>query len=316
MSQQDYWNKLASYWRGRFSERIQKIPLDAGASCPNRDGMLSHQGCVFCNPIGSGSGLGIAGLSLEAQWEHWRSHYLNSGKSKRFIAYLQSFSNTYGTLERFASILKELQDLPDIMGLSVGTRPDCVDDAKLELLARQPFEELWLELGAQSSNNTTLQRINRGHTREDTEQAVRLAAAHGLQVCLHLMAGLPGETKQDFLQSILWANSLPIRGIKLHNLYISQHSPLAKWHAAGQYQPLSQVAYVDMATEALLMLRPDIIVHRATAAPAPGELLLPEWANRNWETESLIVRRLKAEKKYQGDTWRKQQNEATDGTIF
>ena len=303
MSQHDYWNKLASHWRGKYAERIQKIPLDAGASCPNRDGTLSRSGCLFCNPEGSGSGLGLSGLGLEAQWLHWRAHYLHKGKSRLFIAYLQSFSNTYGPIERLAEVLESLHKLPDMIGLSVGTRPDCIDPAKVQLLAAQPWPELWLELGAQSCHNDTLKRINRGHSRECTEEAVNMAANQGLQVCLHLMAGLPGETKSAFLDSVRWANTLPIQGVKLHNVYISHNSPLAAEHTQGLYTPLEQAAYVDMAAEALCLLRPDIIVHRATAAPAPGELLLPDWANRNWHTENLIVQRLKAANKHQGNDW-------------
>lgn len=162
------WHTLAAYFRRKYGMRVQKIPLDAGSACPNRDGLLSTQGCIFCNALGSGSGLGGRGLSLAAQWQAWRQKYHAEDPDRLFLAYLQSFSNTYGSLERLQDLLRAVAALPDCRGLAVGTRPDCLSPAKLDALLRAGAEagvaEIWLELGLQSAHDATLARINRGHT--------------------------------------------------------------------------------------------------------------------------------------------------------
>ena len=191
------WNTFTVHLRQRFGQRVQKIPLDAGASCPNRDGTLSRAGCTFCNAIGSGSGLGLAGMNLPAQWEHWREHFRKSNRASLFLAYLQSFSNTYGPASRLAAMLEIFRTLPDLAGVSVGTRPDCLDPEKMAILGAAPWKEKWLELGVQTLNDATLRRINRGHDAAASAKAIELAEKTDVQVCAHLMLGLPGETPDD-----------------------------------------------------------------------------------------------------------------------
>ena len=148
------WHTLAAYYNQRYGSRVQKIPLDAGASCPNRDGTLSFSGCMFCNANGSGSGRAKQGDSLLQQWNYWRSIYLRDDPNTRFIAYLQSFSNTYGPSERLQQLLQTVRQLPGCFGIAVGTRPDCLDDEKLDLLAALDCD-LWLELGLQTVHDQT-----------------------------------------------------------------------------------------------------------------------------------------------------------------
>lgn len=272
------WNDLSSHLRRRFGRKVQKIPLDAGATCPNRDGTLSHSGCTFCNEVGSGSGLRSQGLNIAAQWNHWRAHFLNTGRAALFLAYLQSFSNTYGPAERLRGLLEELRGLPDLVGCSVGTRPDCLDAEKAALLADAPGSENWVELGVQTFNDATLRRINRGHDAACSERAVRLIARAGVQVCAHLIAGLPGETGQDFLASVRRLNDLPAAGVKFHNLFVCRNTPLEHELRQGLYRPLEQQAYVDLVTEALELLRSDLVVHRVVADPTAQELIAPEWS--------------------------------------
>lgn len=273
------WNALAAHFKRRFGQRAQKIPLDAGATCPNRDGALSRAGCTFCNAIGSGSGLAGQGMSLAEQWALWRAHFLASGKAALFLAYFQSFSNTYGPAARLARLLDELDGLPDLVGLSVGTRPDCVDAEKARLLAAAPWPETWLELGVQTLNDETLRRINRGHDAAASLRAIDLAASAGrVQVCAHLMIGLPGETPDDVLATVERLNATPVHGVKLHNVYVCRGTALEREFLAGDYRPPERAAYVNLAVEALARLRPDIVVHRVVADPAPGELRAPDWA--------------------------------------
>ncbi len=271
------WHTLAAYYNRRCGSRVQKIPLDAGASCPNRDGTLSISGCTFCNADGSGSGRAKQGYSLLRQWNFWRAAYLRDDPNTRFVAYLQSFSNTYGPSERLQQLLQTVRRLPGCFGVSVGTRPDCLDDEKLDLLAGLDCD-LWLELGLQTAHNATLARINRGHTAASSEKAVRMAAERGIAVCAHLMAGLPGEEERHFLQSLDWALSLPISGLKFHNVYVPKGTALARQYAAGQYRPLWRDEYVDLLCAALPRVSSRIVIHRLQSDPAPGELLAPTWA--------------------------------------
>lgn len=297
------WNRLADYFMHKYGERVRKIPLDAGFSCPNRDGSLSRSGCIFCNEQGSGTGLGLAGLSLAEQWAERTAPLLARG-TRRFVAYLQSFSNTYGPIERLAAALDELKGLPGLTGLAVGTRPDCVDAEKLALIARacaaEGWTERWMEYGVQSCHDATLQRINRGHGRAEAEAAIALARAAGLDVCLHLIAGLPGEGPGEFLQSVRWASAQPIQGIKFHALYVCQGTALARMYEEGDYTPLAQDEYVESLAEALTLLRPDIIVQRLGGDPAPGELLAPAWAASGRESLNALGAELKRRDAWQG----------------
>lgn len=297
------WNRLSDYFFHRFGARVRKIPLDAGFSCPNRDGTLSARGCIFCNERGSGTGLGQAGLSLAAQWAE-RTGPLLAGGTGLFLAYLQSFSNTYGPIERLAAVLEELRGLPGLVGLAVGTRPDCADDPKLALIARvcaeEGWPERWMEFGVQSVNEATLRRINRGHGRDAAETAIAAAKRAGLKVCVHLIAGLPGEDKADFLESAAWVSAMPVDGVKFHGLYVCRGTALADLYARGEYKPLAQAEYVDWLADALPLLRPEIVVQRLSGDPAPGELLAPDWAGRSRDTLNRILAELIRRDAWQG----------------
>lgn len=295
---QDIWNTFSSALRQRFGQRVQKIPLDcgdAGSTCPNRDGTLSHTGCVFCNPLGSGSGLGMGGLSLAGQWEQWRNHFLSAGRASLFLAYLQSFTNTYGPASRFAAVLDQLRPLPDMVGLCVGTRPDCMDAEKAALISSMNCPETWLELGVQSFHDATLVRINRGHTAAQSESAILNAHKARLKVCAHLIAGLPGESPEDFLHSVRRLNELPVQGVKFHNLYVCHHTPLEREYLAGRYTPLTQTQYIELMVEALHTVRPDMLIHRVAADPAEGELVAPLWALDKHLTQIAIEKALRAQ---------------------
>ncbi|MCD7985149.1 MAG: TIGR01212 family radical SAM protein [Desulfovibrio sp.] len=298
------WHTLAAYFRRNYGTRVQKIPLDAGSACPNRDGLLSTQGCVFCNALGSGSGLGAHGLSLAEQWRAWRRRYDATDPDCRFLAYLQSFSNTYGSLERLQTLLREAAALPGCRGLAVGTRPDCLSPEKLDVLALAGrgtgLAEIWLELGLQSAHDPTLARINRGHTAACSEKAVTEAAGRGLLVCGHLMAGLPGEGEADFLASVDWAASLPLHGLKLHNVYVPEGTELARQYRAGNYLPLERDEYVDLLCAALPRIPSRLVMHRLQSDPAPGELVAPAWAARKRPLLGDLLRALDARDLWQG----------------
>lgn len=286
---------LAEHWRERFGCRVQKAPLDAGFTCPNRDGSISSRGCVFCNERGSGTGLGARGLSLSGQWDAIVPNLKRKYKTSAFVAYLQSFSNTYGPVERLVRVVGEVRRLPGIRGLCIGTRPDCIDDAKLGVLAGAGFDELWLEMGLQSANDDTLKRINRGHDSACFARACRMAEERGVAVCAHLIAGLPGEGPEDFLRSVDFIASLPVQGVKFHNLYVCRGTALAAMWECGELPLPSREEYAAWVSEALDRLAPGTVVHRLVSDPGPDELLAPAWSADKQPTLSLIESRLLAE---------------------
>lgn len=297
------YHSLAHHLCQRFGERVQKIPLDAGSTCPNRDGTLSSNGCTFCNPIGSGTGMDASGYNLESQWLHWQVRLKKRYKAKLFLAYLQSFTNTHGPVERLAALLDSLKDLPGLVGLCLGTRPDCLDAKKLDLIAAFPAPEIWLDLGLQSASDATLEAINRGHDSAAFATAVRMAATRGIQVCAHVIAGLPGESRTDFLHTIDFLNNLPVAGIKFHNLYVCRGSTLAKTWKSGDYEPLGFDSYIDWLVRALTQLRPEIVVHRLNGDPRPEELLAPAWAANKNRILHALHSRMEETNIWQGKTF-------------
>ena len=292
------WHTLGTYFRRARGRRVQKIPLDANSGCPNRDGTLSREGCIFCSERGSGSGLGA--LDFETQWQRWHSMYVHTDPDRDFMAYLQSFSNTYGPASRLKSLLEKAAALPGCTGLSIGTRPDCLDDEKLDLIAALELPEIWLELGLQSADDAALTRINRRHSARQGEYAVQAAAARGIKVCVHLMAGLPGEGENAFQRSVEWAAAMPIAGLKLHNTYVCRGTKLEEMYLNGEYSPLCRDEYVDMLCSALPVIPSHIVMHRLTGDPAPGELSAPEWAERKRPLLTDLHRAMTARGLWQG----------------
>lgn len=299
--------QLATYFRYRFGERVQKIPLDAGATCPNRDGTLSRAGCIFCNPSGSGSGMGLQGMNLNDQWDAWYNKYTRSQNARLFIAYLQSFSNTYGPAEKLSENLTSIASLQGVMGVSIGTRPDCVDAEKLDIIAKQDLDEIWLELGLQSAHDRTLSLINRGHTYEDFVQAVTLAAERGIKVCAHLIAGLPNETTEDFLRTVEMVSELPVRGIKFHSLYVADDTVLAKMWRSGEYTPMTEEEFIDAIARAVPKVPSTVVIQRLTGDALDGELLAPNWGI----AKRALVDKIMAEL-VERDTWQGKEVDAPE----
>lgn len=269
---------LSGYLQARFGERIQKITLDAGLTCPNRDGRVGRGGCIYCNARGSGTGAASQGQSITAQLQAGMERLRRRYGAQKFIAYFQSFSNTYGPLPLLQSLYEEALAFPQVVGLSIGTRPDCLTPEVLELLASWRSRALiWLELGLQSAHDRTLALINRGHDVACFVRGVELAVSYGLEVVAHVILGLPGEGREEMLATARFLGRLPLAGVKIHLLYVIRGTRMAELLAAGAYRPLARQEYVDLVVDFLELLPPELVIHRLTGDPHPQELLAPSW---------------------------------------
>ncbi len=240
------------------------------------------------------------GLSLAEQYMLLRERAMRRRPQARFMAYLQSFSNTYGPASRLRTLVTELTDLPDLVGLAIGTRPDCLDEEKLDILKTAPMGEIWLDLGLQSANDRTLARINRGHDAKSFATWTQKANACGLKVCAHVITGLPGEVLADFEQTMAFVNMLPVAGIKIHNLFVCRGTALEKEWRSGTLRLLSREGSLAWLVRGLSLLRPDMVIHRLNGDPRAEELVAPGWAAEKQTFLAAVKKRLQDEDIWQG----------------
>ncbi len=290
-----------TYLKQRFGCRVQKIAIDAGFSCPNRDGTLSSCGCMYCDKKGSGTGAAARGQSIGQQIQLGKARLAVRYKANKFLAYFQAFTNTYSPCDILQKRYDEALADADIVGLAIGTRPDCVDEKKLGLIQRYTATHMvWMEYGLQSMHNRTLQTINRGHTFGDFVRAVDMTQGRNILICAHVILGLPGESKQDVLGTASTIADLGIHGIKIHSLYVLHGTPLAHLYKAGGFTVLDQDTYVEWVVGFLEHLGPEVIIQRLTGDPNPSTLVAPAWALQKQDTLSLIRKALKDRNTCQG----------------
>lgn len=301
MDQSKRYSDYNSYLRDLFGERVQKIAVDAGLTCPNRDGTLSSKGCIYCNAKGSGTGAFAQGMGIRAQIEAGKIPTMKKYKAKKFLAYFQSFTNTYTSVETMREMYDAAFSCEGVVGMAVGTRPDCVDEHKLDLIGSYAQKYLvWLEYGLQSVHDTTLAFINRGHTLKDFENAVAMTRGRGIQICAHVILGLPGETRDMMLDTARYLANSGIHGVKIHLLYVIKGTPLDRLFLAGEYQPMTQPEYVETVCDFLALLPEPMVIQRITGDPHGSELRSPAWAGRYRETFNLIQQTLERRDTFQG----------------
>ena len=295
------YNDLNTYLRNIFGYRVQKITIDAGLTCPNRDGSISHGGCIYCNIRGSGTGAYAKGLSVTRQLTIGKKSLSKRYKAKKFIAYFQSFSNTYAPLQKLKRLYDEALSVEDIVGLSIGTRPDCVDEAVLDLLQQYAGHHLiWIEYGLQSARDETLAFINRGHDVQCFKDAVEKTKNRGIKICAHVILGLPHETRQDMMHTATTIATLGIDGVKLHLLYVVKGTALEAIYRKGEFKCLEQSAYVDLVCDFLERIPAEMVIQRLTGDPHRKELVAPQWALKKTETFNLIQQTLEKRDSWQG----------------
>ncbi|MDT3845429.1 MAG: TIGR01212 family radical SAM protein [Vibrio anguillarum] len=283
-------NTIGQDLQRRYGEKVHKLTLHGGFSCPNRDGTIGRGGCTFCN-VASFADEETQAQSIEQQLTE-RAGEIK--RAKKYLAYFQAYTSTYAEVQVLKNMYQQALQSADIVGLCVGTRPDCVPDAVLDLLAdyvRQGFE-IWLELGLQTANNQTLKRINRGHDFECYALIAERARALGIKVCTHLIVGLPKETRTDNLQTLKQVLTVGTDGIKLHGLHIVEGSTIAKAWRAGKLQAPTLEEYVSIASELIQMTPPEIIYHRVSSAARRPTLLAPLWCENRWLAMTEIGRAL------------------------
>jgi radical SAM protein (TIGR01212 family) len=291
-----------SYLREIFGERVQKIPLDAGFTCPNRDGTISRGGCIYCDCRGSGSGAMVQrGESLDEQIVRGMNWAGKKYGASKFIAYFQAFTNTYAPVAQLRDLYDRALNHEGMVGLSVGTRPDCLDEEILGLLAAYKEKVIvWLELGLQSAHDSTLLKINRGHDVACFDRAVAGARAKGLNVCAHVILGLPGENREMMMETARHLGDLAVEGVKIHALYVVEGTPLAEIHEHGEYRCLEWEEYADLLLDFLERLPPAMVIQRLTGDPMSAELVAPLWVREKTKTLNLIAKRFEERDSWQG----------------
>ena len=290
---------LNTYFRQRFGERVHKLTVDAGLTCPNRDGSLGEGGCIYCNTRGSGTGSHKRGLTITEQILAAKGPVAKRFKAKKFVVYFQSFSNTYAPIDKLQAMYDEALSIPDVIGLTIGTRPDCVSEEVLSIL--QDYAQkytIWIEYGLQSAHDDTLKMINRGHDVAAFENAVLATAGRGIHICTHAILGLPGETVQHIRATADYIANLPIDGLKLHLLYVVRGTAMEELYRSGQYECLAQHQYADWVCDFIERTSKQVVIQRLTGDPHRQELIAPQWALQKDHTLNLIKQKL-----IDRDTW-------------
>ena len=299
------YNSFVGYFKRKYGERLQKIVLDAGFTCPNRNGKVGRGGCTYCDNAAFHPSYSTAGKSLHQQMDEGiEFHKVRYRTTEHYLAYFQAFSNTYAPLERLKELYEEALEHPDVVGIVIGTRPDCVDEEKLDYIAELAKKHVVIvEYGIESCYDQTLLRINRGHDFETARKAVEMTARRGIDVGAHFILGLPGETKQMMLDSCELINALPIKSVKFHQLQIVKGTRMEKEYAEcpEDFERFSLEEYLDFFTDMLERLRPDLFIERFVGEVPPRFVNETPWGLiRNVELLRLLEKRLEERNTWQG----------------
>lgn len=292
---------LDVFLQEQFHEKVYKVSLDGGFTCPNRDGSLDTRGCIFCSAGGSREFAGDRHLSISRQLDLQIEALQKKRPVRKFIAYFQAFTNTYAPADRLEALYREAMDHPGIAALSVATRPDCLPPPVLDLLARLNREKpVWVELGLQTAHEDTAAYIRRGYPLSCFEDAVMRLQEKGLDTIVHTILGLPGESRERMLDTIRYINRLPVRGIKLQLLHVLAGTDLAADYRRGRFRVLTFEEYIDLLIRCLEELRPDIVIHRLTG-DGPKELLIaPLWSRAKRKVLNTLHREMALCRTWQG----------------
>lgn len=290
---------LNEYLKEKFGERTLKICVDGGFTCPNRDGKVGYGGCIYCSEQGSGE-LITCKASIEEQVKHYFTTY-RAQRANKFIVYFQNFTNTYDTIENLKKKYDSALIDERIVGLEVGTRPDCVNEEVAKLLAS--YKEKYyvcVELGLQTSNDEIGKIINRGYTSKHFTQAVEILNKYGIDVVAHIMVGLPNETKKDIEDTINFVNNHKLQGVKIHSTYVVENTKLAEMYKNGEYKALDLDDYIETLIDIMVHLNPNFIIHRISGDAPKDILVAPYWNKHKMWILHGFEKRFKARDLWQG----------------
>lgn len=301
-----YWNEkryysLDYYLKQTFGEKIYRIALNGGMTCPNRDGTLDNRGCIFCSAGGSGDFASPASMSITEQISYGKEKLMKKFPCRHFIAYFQAYTNTYAPISHLRRIFTEAIEHPDIVALSIATRPDCLDGEILALLAElNHIKPVWIELGLQTIHPQTAAFIRRGYEYDCFAQAVTLLHEQQIPVITHLILGLPGEDRSMILESVKTVAALNVEGVKLQLLHVLKDTDLADYYENTGFHVFTLEEYVELVIDCLEYLPQDIVVHRLTGDGPKDLLIAPMWSTRKRSVLNLIHRRLQERDTFQG----------------
>lgn len=296
-------NDFPSYFRRKFKERIQKVSIDAGFTCPNRDGSKGVGGCTYCNNKSFNPDYCTPVKSIRVQVEEGIDFFHAKYKSQKYLAYFQAYSNTYGDLDQIKALYEEALEHEKVVGLVIGTRPDCVNQDilnYLETLAKDYY--IGIEYGIESANDKALEAINRGHTYAEAEAAILNTANRGIHIGAHLVNGLPFDTKESMLEHAVRLSKLPIEALKLHQLQILNHTVMAKEYEENpeRFYLFEMDEYLDFMVDVIERIHPEVKLERFINQAPPGWVIAPKWGVKNYQFVNLLDKKLKERDTWQG----------------
>lgn len=298
------YTSLSDELKREYGTKVYKIALDAGCTCPNRDGTLDTRGCIFCSEGGSGEFASDRNLSINEQIEQGKNRLSRKIRDGKYIAYFQSFTNTYGPIETLEKRFFEAADHPDIAVISIATRPDCLPDEVLDLLTRlKRVKPVWVELGLQSIHAETAEFIRRGFDLKCFEEAVEKLSILGIPVIVHLILGLPGETREMILQSVDYVGTQKVSGVKLSMLHILENTDLAALFRKGNISLMSREEYLGLLCDCVNRLPQNIVIHRLTGDGPKKILVAPQWSGNKRQMINDIRRVFKEKDVCQGSAY-------------
>ncbi|MGN0334515.1 MAG: TIGR01212 family radical SAM protein [Lachnospiraceae bacterium] len=285
----------------RFGEKIYKLTLNGGMSCPNRDGKISFGGCIFCSGGGSGEFASSAALSVTEQIQDARKRLARKRPVSRYIAYFQAYTNTYGPVEYLRKIFTEAIEDPEVAVLSIATRPDCLDDEIIGLLGElNRIKPVWIELGLQTVHESTARFIRRGYPLSVFETAAEKLQEQGIETIVHVILGLPGETREMMLETVRYLNTRPVQGIKLQLLHVLSGTDLALYYENQGFRVLSEDEYIDLLIDCVENIRPETVIHRITGDGPKDLLIAPLWSSAKRTVLNHIHHEMKVRGSWQG----------------
>ncbi|SHF30263.1 hypothetical protein SAMN05444392_11436 [Seinonella peptonophila] len=287
--------------RQTFGEKVFKVALDGGFTCPNRDGKVAVGGCTFCSARGSGDFAGNRRDDLLKQFHDVKKRMHQKWPKAKYLGYFQAFSNTYAPVAQLREMYELILEQEGVVGLSIATRPDCLPDDVVEYLAElNKRTYLWVELGLQTIHEHTSQLINRGHDFACFLEGVEKLQKRGIRTCAHIIHGLPGESEEEMLQTVQACSEMDIQGIKIHLLHLMKNTPMVKQYEQGLVKFLDKETYVRLVVDSLELLPPEMIIHRITGDGPPNLLIGPMWSTKKWEVLNAIDDELKRRDSWQG----------------